>query len=277
VRKDGKRFWADVVMAAVHDSNGQLRGFAKVTRDVTERREAEEQLHQTNARLRQLSAHVQTAREEERTRVAREIHDELGQVLTAIKMDLTMLGKKMSNEQKPPSREQVIADLRSTSKLLDDTIRTVREIITELRPEMLEDMGLKAAMEWQAQEYQARTGIQCDFTTDMPELNLDIERATAVFRIFQETLTNVARHANATQVRIALRDEPQQVVLQVQDNGRGITPEELRKAKSFGVLGMRERALVFGGTVDISGEPGQGTTVTVCVPRDVASPLKLSP
>ncbi len=235
--------------------------------EIGERRHAEEQLRDSNARLRQLSAHVQTAREEERTRVAREIHDELGQVLTAVKMDLTMLGKKLSNEQKPFSRKQVLDDLRSMSKLLDETIRTVREIITELRPEMLEDLGLKAAMEWQAHEYQARTGIECKFTTDVQDINLDIERATAVFRIFQETLTNVARHANATHVHINLHDEPTQFVMTVQDNGRGIAPDEMRKAKSFGILGMRERALLFGGTLDISSTPGQGTMVIVCVPR----------
>jgi signal transduction histidine kinase len=266
VRKDGTRFWADVVVTALHDDAGELRGFAKVTRDMTERRNVDEQMRQTNMQLRRLSGHVQSAREEERTRVAREIHDELGQVLTAVKMDLTLIGKKLRDERQPMSRTQIADDLRSMSKLIDETIRAVREIITELRPEMLEDLGLKAAMEWQAQEYQSRTGIRCHLNADLEYLDLDIERATAVFRIFQEALTNVAKHANATEVHVDLHQEPERLVLEVQDNGRGITPDELRKVKSFGILGMRERAILFGGTVDVSSRTTQGTVVRVYVP-----------
>jgi signal transduction histidine kinase len=218
-----------------------------------------------NEELRQLSAHLQSAREEERIRIAREIHDQVGQVLTAVKMDLALLDRKLNNAPRVPVAE-VKADVAGTIQLVDKTIHTMREIIRELRPEILDHLGLSAAIEWQLQEFQTRTGIACQFDTTLDEVNLDLDRSTAVFRIFQETLTNIARHANATRLATALHQDAGAIVLQVQDNGKGFAPDDLANKQTFGVLGMRERAHVFGGDVTLDSTPGQGTTVTVKIP-----------
>ncbi len=226
----------------------------------------EEQLKYSNEQLRRLSAHLQSAREEERTRIAREIHDELGQVLTALKMDLSLLGRKFAAADTIVPRSLVLNEIKSMSKLIDHTIQSIREIIVELRPEMLDDLGLKAAIEWQVQEFQSRTHIPCRFDTNLEEIDLDHERSMAVFRILQESLTNVARHANATNVAVNLTEADDSLLLEVRDNGRGITPSEMEKTKSFGILGMQERALLLGGEINIQGSAGQGTMVSLRVP-----------
>ncbi len=233
----------------------------KLQEEIAERQRANEQ-------LRDLSAHLQSAREEERMRVAREIHDELGQVLTAVKMDLALLARSLSEHGKRASLDSVVADIHATSRLVDESIAKMREIIRELRPEILDHLGLKAAIEWQAQEFQTHTGIACQFDSSDEEISLDLDRATAVFRILQETLTNVARHAQATRVEIRLEHRNSQLALLVRDNGRGITASEISNQKSFGILGMRERALLFGGTVEWQGMPGKGTTVTAQIPME---------
>jgi len=218
-----------------------------------------------NEELRRLSAHLQSAREEERIRIAREIHDEVGQVLTAVKMDLALLERKLDKVD----RIQVAAvkqDIHATADLVDKTIRTMREIIRELRPEILDHLGLAAAIEWQLQEFQARTGIACAFTSNLQDVNLELERSTAVFRIFQETLTNVARHAQATRVETSLNQDAGNLILQVRDNGKGVSENDLADKKTFGILGMRERAHVFGGEVTLDGAPRRGTVVTVRIP-----------
>ena len=230
-----------------------------------ERKLAEEQLASSLEQLRALAAHLQSVREEERTRIAREIHDELGQILTGLKIDLSWLDAELAaGDLTTPRlpREKV----KSMSNLIDTTIQVVRKIATELRPGILDDLGLAAALEWQAQEFQTRTGIRCEFTSTLEEIDLDAGRSTAVFRIFQETLTNVARHAHATGVRISVKEQGSQLLLEVRDDGRGITDHELANPRSLGLLGMRERALLFGGEVKIGGVLGNGTTVTVSVP-----------
>ena len=226
-----------------------------------ERKQTEEQLRSSKEQLRALSAHLQSIREEERTLIAREIHDELGQELTGLKMDLSWLIKRLSAGQ-----EQLVKKVESMLKLIDTTIQSVRRISTKLRPGVLDDLGLTAAIEWQAQDFQTRTMIQCEFRSNLKEVDLDRDRSTTIFRILQETLTNVARHASATRVNIYLNEAAASLVLIVVDNGRGITEKEILDAKSLGLLGMRERALVFGGEVKISGAPGKGTTITLKIP-----------
>ena len=214
------------------------------------------------AQLRALTARLQTVREDERTRVAREVHDELGQALTAIKLEFTALLRDLPAVEVPVS-------LRSQSilNLLDEAIQSIRRIATELRPGILDDLGLVAAVEWAAEEFQARTGIKCHLDRPDADIGMDTERATALFRIVQETLTNVARHANAGEVNIRLAEEHGQVTLEVRDNGRGISEGQLSGNRSLGILGMRERALLIGGELTISGSPGHGTTVRVRIPR----------
>jgi signal transduction histidine kinase/DNA-binding response OmpR family regulator len=218
--------------------------------------------HAAREQLRDLTAYLQTAREEERTQIAREIHDELGQTLTALKFDLSWLTKRL-----PEDRPDLEKKAQVMSGLIDETIHTVRRVATELRPGLLDDLGLAAAIEWQAQEFAARTEIDCALQLDGESASLDRDLTTAVFRIFQETLTNIARHAEAAQVRVTLAGGPDALVLTVQDDGKGITEDQASDSKSLGLIGMRERARAWGGDITFEGVPDRGTTVTVRMPR----------
>ena len=300
IRKDGSRFWASVVITALRDPKGSLLGFAKLTQDMTERREkqealtkakellelrvkqrtavltrvnqelrteiaererAEEQLKTSRDRLRALAARLQTVREEERTSIAREIHDELGQACTAIKMDLALIGRKLTTKQ-----TQLRTKVDSSVQIVDNMIATLRRIASELRPRTLDDLGLPAALESQAQEFEGRTGIRCSVTLPHEPLTLDTDTSTAIFRIFQESLTNVARHAHASLVEASLKVEKVRIVFQVFDNGRGFDPREANVHKSLGLVGMQERALMLNGDFKIEGVPGVGTTMTLTIP-----------
>jgi signal transduction histidine kinase len=217
-----------------------------------------ERLRESEDKLRRLAAHLISVREEERAHIAREIHDELGQVLTGIKMEVGWLQKRI--------KEPVLLEkCDSMAKLIDSTVQTVRKIATGLRPEMLDDMGLVAAVGWQAKEFQKRTGIRCRAKLPV-EAKYDLEISTCVFRIFQEILTNVARHARATRVDVELSVSEDRFNLEVVDNGVGIADSDLHGRKSLGLLGMQERAMLFGGEVGITGTPGQGTRVSVSIP-----------
>src|SRR6266481_3895660 len=201
------------------------------------RRRAEDQLRQSHEQLRALSVYLQSVREEERTRIAREVHDELGQALTSCKLDVSWIASRL-----PRDMPVVIEKAKALSAHIDSTIRMVRRISTELRPGVLDHLGLSAALEWQANEFQNRTGIRCDVQANLREAMLDQNLSTTFFRIFQETLTNVIRHAGATHVTVTLKQSSGQITLQVSDNGRGITPTEISNPTSMGLLGMRERA-----------------------------------
>jgi PAS domain S-box-containing protein len=230
--------------------------------DITARKCAEEQLKISEQQLHQLAGYLQTVREDERTAIAREIHDELGQALTAMKMDLVWL-----NHHLPKAADSLQKRLAVTIELVNSTINTVRKLATQLRPGILDDLGLTAALEWQAQEFQARTGITCEFDNLAEFFDLEPARATAIFRICQEALTNVARHARATKVTISLQQESSNLRLEVSDNGRGVTDNELANPRSLGLLGMRERAFLLGGSFRINRRPSGGTMVTAQIPR----------
>lgn len=247
--------------AVVLDENGRPVRMYGTAQDVTERRKADEQLQKSYEQLRALSARLESVREEESLRIARELHDELGGALTALKMDLSLLKKRLLNID----GEAALQRINSMSTFIDETIQTVRNISTELRPPVLDDLGLPAAIEWQAQEFQKRTGIRCEIAS-LWEDGLDAKTSTALFRIFQEILTNVARHAQATRVKVALERTDDRMHLRVSDNGRGITQSEVSHPKSLGILGMRERALLLGGQVSFSGVTGKGTTISVHIP-----------
>jgi signal transduction histidine kinase len=211
--------------------------------------------------LRSLADHLQSVRENERTAIAREIHDELGQALTGLKMDLSWMAKKI-----PKDQPKLLDKIHSMSELTGTTLRTVQRISTGLRPGLLDDLGLTAAIEWQAEEFENRTGIKCSLTLEREDITLDEKRATALFRVFQETITNVARHAQATRVSASLKEKDGVLKLRVRDNGKGITKKQISNPKSFGLLGMRERVHTWGGEVKIIGKPGKGTTVVVRMP-----------
>jgi signal transduction histidine kinase len=237
---------------------------AKLGKEIAERKLIEENLRNSEERLRQFAAHIQAVREEERTSIAREIHDELGQALTGLRMDLSWLEKRLP-KQPPEAGEKV----KSMFDLIDHTIQSVRKISAELRPQVLDDVGLTGTLKWQAREFQTRTGIRCKVELPEEEFVMDLERSTAIFRIFQEVMTNVARHAQATRVDIKLRLEADQIMLHVADNGAGISESHLRSSRSLGLLGIRERATILGGEVQINGGVGKGTSVFLTVPLKV--------
>jgi two-component system sensor histidine kinase UhpB len=230
--------------------------------DDTQGRLAQLEVERSREELRALSRHLQTIREEEKARIAREVHDELGSTLTALKMDLDWLGEHLEGAPGP------IAQKRATmGKLVEAAVAATRRIVTDLRPSILDDLGLSAALRWQATEFAKHTGARVD--VDAPETGLHIDRdiALALFRIFQETLTNVARHARATEIAVKLSSNDDALVLQIRDNGIGLSEDDLRKPTSLGIRGMRERARQLGGDISVSAEPGSGTTVIISIPR----------
>jgi len=225
-----------------------------------ERRHAERELKRSQELFRNLSTHLQEVREEERTRIARQIHDDLGQALTALKIDISWLNHKLADD-----RAVVREKLKSMVTLIDETVQTVHTVSEDLRPGILDDFGLSAAIEWQAEEFQKRTGIECR-TIYSEELDLSREQSTNLFRIVQESLTNVIRHAAATEVEIKIESKDGILTLEIQDNGKGITEAAIADAKSFGLIGIKERAHSLGGEVTISGTRSAGTRLTVRMP-----------
>ena len=236
-----------------------------VARDISERKEAEAELAKSREQLRALSQYLVQAREEERTYIAREIHDEFGQALTAIKMDLAWVAKQL-----PPQQTALLKKTSDMTGMVDSTIQLVRRVASELRPGMLDDLGLAAALEWQAGEFQNRTGIKCKL--DVPEdvSMLTLEQATGLFRIFQEALTNIGRHAQATRVNITLKEQPDRIYLLIRDNGIGMSENEINVPRSLGLIGMQERVRALGGTLVIKGTLGKGTTIRAIIPRTKA-------
>ncbi|HTG61738.1 MAG TPA: PAS domain S-box protein [Terriglobia bacterium] len=257
IRKDGTVFVAETDSRLVkylgHDAS------IVSWRDITERKLAQEERQRSMEQLRALAARLQSVREEERKRVAREIHDQLGQVLTAIKIDLSGVVRELPANQGDRTS--------SILKLVDETIQSVRRISTELRPGILDDLGLVDAVEWAGEDFEARTGTKCRLNLPEDDISIDPEQATAVFRIFQETLTNVARHADASEIEVRLAKDDRDLTLEVHDNGGGIPEDKLSNGESLGILGMRERALLLGGELTISGAPGEGTTVRLRIPE----------
>ena len=217
-------------------------------------------LRESQTQLRQLSAYSERMREDERTRIAREVHDELGSSLTGLKMTLARAAKGRTDD------EDLAIKIHDMNGQIDGLVQTVRRIASDLRPPLLDDFGLLAALEWEAHEWEKRTGLSCQFNAKSHEINLDRQRCTVVFRVFRESLTNIARHAQATQVVATLWQEGNQVILTVHDDGRGISAEALQPGKSLGLMGMRERMLEVSGDFEIATAPGQGTTVTIRVP-----------
>ena len=234
-----------------------------IARDITERKQAEEKLKRTSKLLRELATHLQSVREEERTMIAQEIHDELGQVLTALKIQISLLANKLNDDQKPLKQK-----INSLSDMIDASVESVQKISSKLRPGILDELGLIAAIEWQAEDFEKLTNIKCSLSLPKSEIVLEKNKSTAIFRIFQEALTNIARHSQATKTAISLFNHQSNIYLEILDNGKGITQEQIKDFKSLGIHGMEERAMVFGGQVYIEGIAGKGTTVKVEIPID---------
>ena len=251
------------VFVGLHDMNRMLNA------ELAERALTEQRLRTSEENLRALAGHLQSVREEERIHIAREIHDELGQALTGLKFDLASFAKGFDGDDARARQEKQ----QALSLAIDRIINSVRRIASGLRPEVLDEIGLAAAFEWQAREFQRRTGIRCHVAIAAQFADPDKDRSTALFRIFQELLTNVARHANATRVNVALGEGESALALCVEDNGRGIREDEIESPRSLGFLGLRERVLAFGGSIEVKGDAGKGTKVCVSIPVAAHQPV----
>jgi PAS domain S-box-containing protein len=268
-RDGGQRYFLNNVIGIVE--HGFLLRAWGTQRDITARKRADEALMDSRQQLRALAARLQSLREQERADIAREIHDVLGQGLTGVKLDLSWLSKRLPDADDAGVRAAMAARFTAAIQFLDETLSAVKHLSAALRPRLLETFGLSAAVEWQCLEFERRTGIACAcrLPDDVP---LTLERSMALFRILQETLTNVARHAHATSVQVTLVRDGGDVRLRVRDDGNGVTDAEIAAPGSLGILGMRERALLFGGDVVVQGTPGQGTLVTARIPLDHSDP-----
>jgi PAS domain S-box-containing protein len=252
--KDGSLYWEDTTIFPFLNENKRPYEYLAIRADITERKNKEIEL--------------QDVRDEERAEMAREIHDELGQQLTGIKMDLSWISKKMPIQEDNEVRLKV----NGTLDLLDATIRTVRKIATELRPGILYDLGLVAAIKWQAVEFQKRSGIPTNFISNLPEFNGSPTVAIGLFRICQESLTNIARYAEANNVAVTLQEnEDNALSLVIADDGKGFHPDRVgRTKKTLGLLGMKERTIMMGGEFGIASEPGGGTIISVTIPSSIS-------
>ena len=261
VRPDGTSVPCIVSATPFNQPDGTIVGIVEDFKDISERKQAERDLQETGERLRELAAHLQGIREEERSRIAREIHDELGQVLTALSLDVRWLQKRL-----PQERDDLQEKIRTMGQFITATVGSVSRICSELRPAILDDVGLSAAIEWQAGEFTSRTGIDCNIRSEPRQIKLSEELSVAIFRIFQETLTNIIRHAQATEVDVALRLTPHSFSMRVSDDGVGMQVSETHKMNSFGLLGVRERVRGFGGEMSVyTGELG-GACLDIIIP-----------
>lgn len=256
----GEYRWLEDHIVPEFDESGKVTAIFGIAQDITERRQAEMELQATAVQLRTLASHLQTVREEERSRIAREIHDELGQSLSGLAMDLYSMSRRI------PETETLLAkQVQDAIKRIEELNRDVQRTAAELRPRAL-DLGLLTAIESQAEDFQSRTGIACELRLPGSELRLDKQKSLAIFRIVQEALTNVARHSGATQAEIVLTQQGGELLLEVHDNGKGFDQREVSRRRSLGITGVRERVQMLGGTFEIYSVPGQGTTLRVLIP-----------
>lgn len=270
-RFDGEYRWVLDYGQPIFNQHRQFAGYIGSCLDITERKHAEEELRNSHTQLRALSARLQSVREEEAVRIAREIHDELGQRLTGLKMDLLWTERKLAELKDVPAVSALVDRIVGATELVDSITSSVQQIATDLRPGVLDKLGLGSALQYEARRFQARSGLPCDVRLPAPEPVLEAKLAVALFRIFQECLTNVARHANASKVMVELQVEVDRVTMRVEDNGRGIPDLERDGPESLGFLGMKERAALLDGEVVVQrGEP-VGTIVTTRIPRNVDS------
>lgn len=261
LRRNGEEFPIDASISQISENGAKF--YTVILRDVTERVRAEEALRRSKEELQELAAASQSVREQEKSRIARELHDELGQALTALKMDVNWLRERLSEKQGQGLETEKLVAMET---MLDRTVASTRRISTDLRPLMLDDLGLMPAVEWLVEDFSARTGVACELRVSDPEPDLQDPYATAVFRILQESLTNVARHAKASRVEVSVQQIDSHIKLHVRDNGQGFSLRDARKPKSYGLMGLRERAYLLGGEAIIDSRPGEGTNIDVTLP-----------
>ncbi len=262
---DGSRRWIEAVgHNMLLDDN--VRSIVFSYRDITDRKTADEEVRRSRQQLRALAANLQNAREEERRHITREFHDELGQSLTALRLGLTLLHRELTTRGKDLSVESMDEEIRSMRREIERATHSVRKTLSTLRPELLDQLGILAALSWDAERFQNRSGIPCKLTSNVEEVPLDPKPSITLFRIYQEAMTNVIRHSQATAVEVRVWIERNTLTMTIKDNGLGIDSEAELKPDSFGLIGMRERAILLNGSFEIRGEPGAGTTVIVRMP-----------
>lgn len=260
-KKNGDLYWEQNTISPITDDEGVITHYVAVKEDISERKRVEQELSASREQLRNLSGHLQQVREEERTSIAREIHDELGQALATLQLSVSLIQRELGAGQ-ARIREQV----REMSQIITTTVHRVQRICAELRPVMLDELGLVSALEWLCSQFEKKSGVRCELVSDLQAAELSAPLSMTLFRIFQESLTNVIRHAEAGMVDASLVGRSGWVTLRVRDNGRGIQPGQIRAGTSYGLIGMRERAAVLGGRARIYGFPGKGTVVLVRLP-----------
>ncbi len=259
IHKNGEKFYSLIYSCPIFDDNKEkLYGLIL---DIDQRRRAEMNHERSRDQLRDLSIHLQSVREEERAYLAREIHDELGQSLTALKMDLIWIDKRL-----PKNAAEITDKTKSMVSLLNSTIQTIKKICSDLRPGLLDDLGLKAAIEWYTEEFISHTGIICKLVIDFDEIIIDQDLEISIFRIFQETLTNIARHSKADKVRADFYLQGNVLFMKIEDNGIGISEELIKDPKSLGLVGLRERVYPWNGELNIHGVENKGTVVFARIP-----------
>ncbi len=260
LHQSGLEFPIELAIVPIKKSGDEF--FCAFIRDITLRKKAEEKLQHSYDEIRRLASHLQDVREEERLIISREIHDQLGQLLTVMKMDISWLNKKLLLT----INEGIQEKMEELNAMVDETIKTVRKIAAELRPSLLDELGLDAAIEWHLNEFEKRAGIDVQYSGLNEEVSLSISSKTGLFRIVQESLTNVVRYAHAKKIIVNLEKHDDQLLLTLQDDGIGFDKSKIANKKTFGIVGMRERATMMGGSYEITSNPGKGTTTIVNVP-----------
>jgi signal transduction histidine kinase len=261
LRRDGEEFPIDASISQIEESG--KRFYTVILRDITARLASEEALRRSRDELQALGAAAHMTREQEKSRIARELHDELGQLLTMLQMDVAWC-----KEALPYGSEAFETRLDRMETLLKSTIAATRRIAADLRPLMLDDLGLVPSLEWLVENFSQRTGIACELSVGERELALSKAHASAIFRIVQESLTNIAKHAEASHAEIVLQRDDDELVVRVADDGVGFSPQAPRKPGSLGLFGLRERASLIGGEASIISAPGEGTTIVVRLPAE---------
>ncbi|MFC1539011.1 PAS domain S-box protein [Candidatus Latescibacterota bacterium] len=263
-RKNGTVFPTLMTGTSIKDDKGKSIYLSATVIDITERKQDEVELKHSHKQLQALTEYLHKVREDERTLIAREIHDELGQALTALKIDFSWIERNI-----PKKNYSLSEKIKSMNKIIDKAIKTTKEMSAKLRPSILDDLGLDSALAWYAKDFQNRTEIHCNIHADIKDLALDQSRSTTIFRIFQESLTNVARHANAKNVKVNVNMTKRNLVLRIEDDGKGIKEEQIKDSKSFGLIGMRERLELLKGELKIHSVKDKGTTVVAILPLEI--------
>jgi PAS domain S-box-containing protein len=264
-KKNGETFWAEISGSPAF-LDGEFQFFISNWVDITARKMAEQHLQNLNKELRDLHSHLNLARERERAQISREIHDELGQTLAALQLDACWIDKKLDKNNEPLHKV-----VQSMLKMIDSSISKVRWLSTTLRPVWLDELGLTDTIKWLTEEFQELTQIKCSVAIELDITGLDSDLATAIFRIYQEVLTNIFRHSGATKVDAKLSETHNDIIMRIHDNGKGITLEQATSPRAFGIIGMRERANFYGGKIKVTGNKKSGTTVAVRIPKTKAS------